>query len=709
MTRALLASLAVCFALIIAAVSSGCGAPLKCGPGTKLQGTTCVAISTGSDAGPVSSDAGPSDGGPTDGGETDACVRVCAGRDCGDDGCGGSCGTCSTLAAPACNTVLGVCQATCTPACAGRTCGDDGCGGTCGACSEGGACNGAGVCVPDAWTCQANQYGAHDLCQCNCGAPDPDCGRDAGLPVVGCQARETCNSSGACVSEVPSAWTCPPEKYDSHAYCDCGCGAHDPDCDNSDLAVLGCVGDHPTCNADGTCAACTADCTGKVCGSDGCGGTCGSCATDATDNICVQGQCVGECDPSPVRCRFNSCGDDGCGGSCGSCADNQTCTDGNCVTNSTMHELDSCVGHCASVALSGCLCTAACAASDAGLNCCSDYAAACSCTPNCDGKTCGDDGCGGSCGTCASGSSCSSGQCITGCQPQCDGLACGDDGCGGSCGSCGAGSSCIGTGQCLPDSWICDPLSFAAGDGICDCGCGGADPDCASSPLFTLGCPSLQTACTSSGVCSVTFCSANSGCSGGQWCTDVYYKGGGHFAGTCGNPVTTAGHEGQPCSIDEDCEAGVCLGGLCRLYCAADADCGSGETCDAQPVLSQGLSPRVAGFAGVCDLLPGAGSTCASQAACGGDTCVAVMNPTTLAPRYLCAATSANIGTSCSGQACPAGQLCSGGGHGSICTLPCPGGNADCLSGYHCGSIPFNSAMLVPASSAAEVPVCLPQ
>ncbi|MCA9607115.1 MAG: hypothetical protein KC619_16025, partial [Myxococcales bacterium] len=52
------------------------------------------------------------------------CVPSCVGRTCGDDGCGGSCGTCTT----------GTCEAgtcSCTPNCVGRTCGDDGCGGSC--------------------------------------------------------------------------------------------------------------------------------------------------------------------------------------------------------------------------------------------------------------------------------------------------------------------------------------------------------------------------------------------------------------------------------------------------------------------------------------------------------------------------------------------------------------------------------------------------
>jgi MYXO-CTERM domain-containing protein len=56
-----------------------------------------------------------------------ACVPACTGRQCGPDGCGGSCGTC-----PATDTCSAAGECVCTPQCAGKTCGPDGCGGSCG-------------------------------------------------------------------------------------------------------------------------------------------------------------------------------------------------------------------------------------------------------------------------------------------------------------------------------------------------------------------------------------------------------------------------------------------------------------------------------------------------------------------------------------------------------------------------------------------------
>ena len=53
------------------------------------------------------------------------CTSACEGRECGDDGCGDTCGTCPAVT-PDCND-SGLCESPCEPACSGRECGDDGC------------------------------------------------------------------------------------------------------------------------------------------------------------------------------------------------------------------------------------------------------------------------------------------------------------------------------------------------------------------------------------------------------------------------------------------------------------------------------------------------------------------------------------------------------------------------------------------------------
>ncbi|HSA24024.1 MAG TPA: SUMF1/EgtB/PvdO family nonheme iron enzyme, partial [Myxococcota bacterium] len=200
------------------------------------------------------------------------CVPACGQRVCGDDGCGGSCGTCpanSSCSAAgdgcvcvgpgcglACCAAGDVCaaQGCCSPACGGRTCGDDGCGGSCGACPQGSACAPAG-----------------DDCLC----PGPWCGEGC------CAGGETC-WLGAC---------CPP------------------DCAGKQCGDDGCGGSCGGCSAgeicqDGACA----------CLFEGCGeGCCGA------GEVCWQASC---CLPD---CADRACGDDGCGAVCGACPAGELC------------------------------------------------------------------------------------------------------------------------------------------------------------------------------------------------------------------------------------------------------------------------------------------------------------------------------------------------------------------------------------------------
>jgi hypothetical protein len=103
------------------------------------------------------------------------CLPACSGKQCGPDGCGGVCGTCS--GATTCSSG----QCVCVPSCSGKQCGSDGCGGTCGTCASGTSCsNGKCVCTPNCGyktcgpdgcggtcgTCTSAQYceGNYSLC-----------------------------------------------------------------------------------------------------------------------------------------------------------------------------------------------------------------------------------------------------------------------------------------------------------------------------------------------------------------------------------------------------------------------------------------------------------------------------------------------------------------------------------------------------------------
>ena len=691
---------------------------LTCGAGTSLADGACVAeaggtqgpdlaapdgLDSAADTGEFA-DAADSVDTSSDSGSDATCVPNCVGRNCGDDGCGGSCGSCGTAQKPFCDTSLGACVATCVPQCTGKNCGSDGCGGSCGPCATDLSCLPQGLCVPPAWTCNPTYYAASDACDCACGAYDPDCD-DASVVVAGCKSLEICDKQGKCASKVPTAWTCQPTQYGALDSCDCGCGAVDPDCLFSFLGISGCKTGE-TCGADGTCAKCQPDCKGKVCGDDGCGGKCGDCSGS---DVCSGGQCVNPCAPKPLLCASNTCGDDGCGGTCGNCGTGTECVAGVCKAIVVPPAPDSCDGSCGSLAPSGCSCAIGCAKNG---NCCKDYSTACTCKPNCAGKQCGDDGCGGTCGTCGVGAPyCGTNQqCSATCTKQCGGKACGDDGCGGQCGSCGAESSCGGSFQCVPGSWKCAQLYFA--DGVaCDCGCGAPDPDCSNAKALVYGCPTPTTACSAAGLCAVSFCTGNGACGPGQWCTGVYAAGGGAFQGVCAVPEGAAKAPGAFCTAGSECASATCIDGLCRVHCAADADCPTMERCLGAPVFLP-TSSKPAGFTGVCVSLLGSGAPCKAQADCepGLELCSAFVDPVTFAPRYLCdVGSAAGSGKSCANATCGAGQFCAPSAAGPVCGLACPGGAADCPAGTTCANVAFNDHGTADPADDPKVAACVPK
>ena len=299
------------------------------------------------------------------------CVGSCAGLECGDDGCGNSCGTCPA-ATPSCEA--GLCKAAaCAPACGSAECGDDGCGGSCGKCPAA-----APNCV----------YGlcSADVCSPACGAAecgDDGCGGSCGK----CPA-----AAPNCVSGLCSADVCSPAC--GGAECgDDGCGGS---CGSCPAAAPHCV--------DGACEAetCTPDCAYKVCGPDGCGGDCGTCSEPGA--ICEEGACVIEvCEPG---CADAQCGPDGCGGNCGTCPSSKPiCDDGVCKAGT-------CVPECGDVECGPDGCGGSCGTCPTGKPICEDGACkAAPCTPKCSGKECGPDSCGGSCGTCYGDETCVSGAC----------------------------------------------------------------------------------------------------------------------------------------------------------------------------------------------------------------------------------------------------------------------------------------------------------
>jgi len=146
------------------------------------------------------------------------CTPACTGKLCGNDGCGGTCGTCPnasdtcdsagqcTAATPApkpagsladgesctahtdcksklCDAATSTCSGkkpvakpaapSCTPDCSSKTCGDDGCGHSCGSCKTGETCDAANQCIALTECEDDSKCGDGEVCWKKFCQPDP--------------------------------------------------------------------------------------------------------------------------------------------------------------------------------------------------------------------------------------------------------------------------------------------------------------------------------------------------------------------------------------------------------------------------------------------------------------------------------------------------------------------------------------------------------
>ena len=94
------------------------------------------------------------------------CIPDCKNKYCGDNGCGGSCGSCNNTQTCQNNTCI---DKVCIPDCKNKYCGDNGCGGSCGSCNNTQTCQNNTcidkVCIPD---CKNKECGDNDGCEGKC-------------------------------------------------------------------------------------------------------------------------------------------------------------------------------------------------------------------------------------------------------------------------------------------------------------------------------------------------------------------------------------------------------------------------------------------------------------------------------------------------------------------------------------------------------------
>ena len=100
-------------------------------------------------------------------------------------------------------------ETVCTPNCAGKICGSNGCGGSCGSCEEGDTCIGNGTCISaGSCTCEAFGYecGNHNIC-----GVITHCGN--------CGIGEDCDDDWACLNpeECGASWKCVERTCDDHS------------------------------------------------------------------------------------------------------------------------------------------------------------------------------------------------------------------------------------------------------------------------------------------------------------------------------------------------------------------------------------------------------------------------------------------------------------------------------------------------------------
>lgn len=548
--------------------------------------------------------------------------QVCSGGQCvsnGDLCCGVRCRKGSTC-------IAGQCDATCAPRCQGKQCGDDGCGGSCGTCAANQICANGGKCravsttpapitttpepttttsEPTTTTEDPSTTTTEDPSTTTTENPSTTTTQDPGTSTTvgpACKAvGDVCDGSSDCCSNDCNKGLC---RCNTNADCPASaeaCVANVCDLGNTRTCVP-----QPYCDnscpcgkchscANGTCVANNDDtpCEGGIC----CGGSC------RTDGQACSG-CVGQvCDETKniFCCAGHVCVENSCAlckpnngaNSISTCAAHAECCSGCCFSGGCADQI-----YCAQDLCDGVTCTASDQCHDAGT--CNPLTGECSNPARTDGAACNDGD------LCTRRDTCQAGVCTGGdpvvCTPldQChvvgicepstgicsnpakpDHTSCNDGNactlndvclsgvCTGAALTCQALDECHDPGTCEAGTGVCsnpnktDGASCNDGNGVCLSGaCAaclpGAQRPCYTGPEGTAGV----------GICAM----------GSETCLA---DGSGY--GSCEGEITPTA---EICNnLDDDCDGVIDEGAICPPVPHGLAGCENGEcvvtVCDA--------------------------------------------------------------------------------------------------------------------------------
>ncbi|KKS55771.1 MAG: Extracellular matrix protein, partial [Candidatus Magasanikbacteria bacterium GW2011_GWA2_42_32] len=566
------------------------------------------------------------------------CEPDCAGKQCGDNGCGGSCGEC--VGADACvitSCADGQCVGTAKNCDDGNLCTDDSCDSDTGDCNHTTVdCNDENACTVDscdtetgcvstAISCDDGNLCTDDSCVLATGcvyyAVDCDDGdiftTDSCDPATGCESVFT----GECQSDLD---------------CDDGDECTEEECD---LATAMCAGAPVTCDDD---SACTVDSCEP---SKGCAHTDTSADCDDEDPMTMD-----FCQPK-VGCQYLFFGTGPCK-SDSDCDNSDLCLAVGCNTVTGQCEYESLVCD------DGDECTVDSCDSDKG---CVGMTVVCNDNNLCTVDSCDKDkGCFYiyNSAPCNDGNpyttvdTCVSGACVGSGTVEClNDAGCPDDGnaCNGTAKCIDDSCEQVGAVVCEPSTSLCQTTSCNPATGACEVKSANQGGACDDNTACTIGdacqggkCLGAAIACDDQNPCTTDSCDAGKGCQHAN--------------------NTAACNDGNDCTVGDVCQSGACVSGSSVCECQADAECADYEDnnlCNGTLVCKKtkcAVDPMTVVF---CDS--------SEDTACAKSVCDPGSGECKLVP--------ANAGLGCSdNNACTSGDICSG----KQCvgtTLSCNDGN----------------------------------